>query len=80
MDWSVYTIVQICTFMYTSSMSKGITKIQLALAEKKGRRVELVILKGLLRCERDITTVTDRIKELDLEILDIEGRIPRERI
>lgn len=57
-------------------MSKGISKIQLALAVAKGKRIELVLLKGQLKDKRDIDLVTDRIKEIDLEIKTIEGNVP----
>lgn len=86
--------------MYNTGMSKGISKFQLALTEKKARRVEVAIIQGMVQKPKeydDMSTMQqtlwviealgkvgsycdNRIKELDLEILDIEGRIPRERI
>lgn len=69
-------LVYILYIVYIYSMSKGISKKQLALAIAKGKRVELVIVKGLLFSGRDVDIIVDRIKALDREILEIDNYVP----
>lgn len=75
-------------------MSKGITKIQLAVAVAKAKRLEAVNCKNLILAgagsladspmKKTITIVvedaakiiSDRVKELDREIDEIQGNVP----
>lgn len=69
--------------MYNTGMSKGISKFQLALAVAKGKRVELEQLQEACRGASQMqfqTTIEYRIHKLKLEIKEIEGLIPNERI
>ena len=76
----MYIVVQERTNVYTSGMSKGITKIQLALSVAKGKRIALLKLKRELQLNNTTdpqVQIDNDIRLLDREIKEIEGNVPK---